>query len=336
MKKKRSLLIFGLMLLVAWLAAYYGLVRPAILTRGATPEEIAQVFPPDITPADIEYQSTRALTIAAPPEKVWERFVQLGIGRSGFFSYSWLENLFLAGIRNDFRIVPEWQDRPDRDFIRSFQFGAPKAGANGWAFEILEPGRAFYLNPGWGPFVMEPDRSGRTRLFVRSMSAAPMKIAAKVPLTLILDPVHFFMERRMMRTIGNLAEGRPPFAPTGTSAAHAGFVLAGILAAAAILTRPRKKLWMIIPLAWAGAVLATTGDFQAALVAFVAGGLITAGFRLLGRRGWLFVLGGWIYAYLVLIYARDAYVFFGLAFFPLAAAAVLVVRRLQPKPVTKA
>lgn len=331
MKSKKPFLAFGLLVLAAWLAAYYGLVRPAFLTWGATSDEIAQVFPPDVTPADIEYQSTRALTIAAPPEKVWERFVQLGIGRSGFFSYSWLENLFLAGIRNDFRIVPEWQDRPDRDFVRSFQFGAPKAGANGWAFEILEPGRVFYLNPGWGPFVMEPDRSGRTRLLIRSMSAAPMKIAAKIPLTLVLDPVHFFMERRMMRTIGNLAEGRPPFAEKGTAAAHAGFVMAGLLAAAAILTRPRKKLWMIVPLAWAGAVLATTKDLQAALVAFVAGGLITAGFRLLGRRGWLLVLGAWIYAYLVLIYARDAYVFFGLAFFPIAAVAAVAAGLINRK-----
>ncbi|MCX6558960.1 MAG: hypothetical protein NTZ26_00465 [Candidatus Aminicenantes bacterium] len=334
--KKRSFWLGGLVLLTAWLAAYYGLVRPAFLTWGATAEEAARVFPADVTPAAIEYQCTRALTIGAPPEKVWERFVQLGIGRSGYYSYTWMENMFLAGIRNDFRIVPEWQNRPDREFVRSLQFGALKAGANGWAFDILEPGRVFFLNPGWGPFVMEAEGIGGTRVLIRSMAAGPVKIWAKIPMTIILDPVYFFMEKRMMNTIGNLAEGRPPFAKAGTAAAHAGFVLIGLLAAGVILTRPRKKIWILVPLAWAGAVLATTKDLQAALVAFVAGGLITAGFRLLGRRGWLLVLGAWIYAYLILIYARDAYVFFGLAFFPLAIAAGLGAGLLKRKGPVKA
>jgi hypothetical protein len=336
MIRSRSLLALGLAILTAWLAAYYGLVRPAFLKWGATPEEAARVFPGSVTPSSIEYQSTRALTVAAPPEKVWARFVQLGIGRSGFYSYSWMENLFLAGIRNDFRLVPDWQGRPSGEFVRSFQYGKPKAGANGWAFEILEPGRAFHLNPGWGPFVMEADGRGGTRLLVRSVSAAPMNLPIKALLTILLDPVHFVMEKRMMLSVGALAEGRPPFSKAGTMAAHAGFALAGLLAAGAILTRPRRKLWILVPLAWSAAVFATTRDFQASQVAFAVGGLITAYFRLLGRRGWLFVLGFWIYAYLILIYARDAYVVFGLAFVPISAALAAGAGLFDRKPPAKA
>ncbi len=183
---------------------------------------------------------------------------------------------------------------------------------------------------------MEADGRGGTRLLVRSMSAAPMKAPVKALLTILLDPVHFFMEKRMMLSVAALAEGRPPFSKAGTAAAHAGFALAGLLAAGAILTRPRRKLWILVPLVWSAAVFAATRDLQASQVAFVAGGLITAGFRLLGRRGWLFVLGFWIYAYLVLIYARDAYVVFGLAFIPISAALAVAAGLLDRKPPAKA
>lgn len=330
MTKRRSLLLPGLLLLALWLAAYFALVRPSFMSWGATPEEAARAFPSAFTPSVIDYQSTRALTIEAPPDKVWERFIQLGLGRSGFYSYSWLENLFLAGIRNDARIVPAWQARSSGEFVRSVQFGAPKAGANGWTFEILDPGRAFFLKPGWGPFIMEEAGPGRTRLLARTASAGPVGLPVKALLSILFDPAHFIMEKRMMLTVGALAEGREPFSKAGTAAGHAGFALMAILAAGVLLTRPRQKLWILVPLLWTAAVLAATRDARSALVAFTALGLITAGFRLWGKRGWLFVLIAWIAAYLTLIYARDAYVAFGLAFLILAPLAAWMELKRRP------
>jgi hypothetical protein len=332
MTKRRSLLLPGLLLLVLWLAAYYALVRPSFMSWGATPEEAVRAFLSAFAPAVIEDQSTRALTIEAPPGKVWERFIQLGLGRSGFYSYSWLENLFLAGIRNDFRIVPEWQARPSGEFVRSVQFGAPTAGANGWTFEILEPGRSFFLNPGWGPFVMEEAGPGRTRLLARTASGASPRLPVKALLSILFDPAHFIMEKRMMLTVGALAEGRAPFSNLGTAAGHFGFALMAVLAAGIILTRRRRKLWILAPLVWAAVVLGTTRDPRSALAAFTALALITAGFRLWGKRGWLFVLIAWIASYLTLIYARDAYVVFGLAFTALALPALLAAGLSRRKP----
>jgi hypothetical protein len=36
--------------------------------------------------------TTRAVTVAAPPEQVWPWLVQLGYGRGGWYSYDWIDN----------------------------------------------------------------------------------------------------------------------------------------------------------------------------------------------------------------------------------------------------
>jgi hypothetical protein len=37
-------------------------------------------------------QSTWAVTIEAPPERVWPWLVQMGQDRAGFYTYEWFEN----------------------------------------------------------------------------------------------------------------------------------------------------------------------------------------------------------------------------------------------------
>jgi hypothetical protein len=54
-------------------------------------------------------QSTRAITIQAPPDAIWPWLVQMGQDRGGFYSHDWLERLFGAEIHNADRIRPEWQ-----------------------------------------------------------------------------------------------------------------------------------------------------------------------------------------------------------------------------------
>ncbi len=53
-------------------------------------------------------------------------------------------------------------------------------------------------------------------------------------------------------------------------------------------------------------------DLQAALVSQAALGAIVAFFCVLGRRAWAYMAFFWIYAFVVLIWAKDAYVVFGL------------------------
>jgi hypothetical protein len=50
--------------------------------------------------------TTRAITIAAPPEQVWPWLVQLGYGRGGWYSYDWIDN---NGQSSADRILPKLQ-----------------------------------------------------------------------------------------------------------------------------------------------------------------------------------------------------------------------------------
>ena len=313
MKKNRTVLFGGLIVLAGWLAAYFGIIHPGYMNWRATADEISRAMPGDERATVSGFRATRAATIDAPAAKVWAWISQVGIGRGGFYSYDWLENLFLSGIHNAFPDSPSWPERAEGEFVRSFQFGAEKAGANGWHFEIVEPGRSFYLNPLWGPFVAAALEPNQTRLFVRSVGGARGPLAAFL-LGLFFDPIHFTMEKRMILSVKAAAEGRSPFSAPGTVVAFIGFGLAAAAAAGVILTRKRMKIWIAVPLLWAAAVLFFTRDIKSALVAFTAASLIVAGFRLFGRRGWAFFLGFWIYALFVLIYAIDAFVVFGIMF----------------------
>jgi hypothetical protein len=311
-----------LAILVIWLFLYLAAIRPAFLRWGATDEEAVRVLPADERIPVSGYQCTRALTIDTPPEKVWPWFAQLGVGRAGFYSYSWLENLLLSSIHNTYRLVPDWQRRDSGDFVRSFQFGTDNPGINGWHFEILEPDRIFYLSPGWGPFVLEPRGDSQTRLLVRSRGN-PSQPVFKTFMAVFFDPIHFTMEKRMIVEVKRLAEGRPGAPGWLSTAATAGFALAALLAAGIIVTQKRKKFWVLLPFIYALLVLLLAKDPRAALVAFAALSLIIAGFRAFGRKGWAWIVGFWIYVDLVFIYAADAYLVFGIVF--LAVSCVFFV-----------
>jgi hypothetical protein len=235
--------------------------------------------------------------------------------------------MFLCGIRNSYEIKPEWRIRGQGEFVRSFQYGQERPGRNGWRAEPFEDGRYLYLNPGWGPFLIEAAGEGRTRLIIRS-AADKMIPPVRFFMGLFFDLAHFTMEKRMLIAVKALAEGRPAVSTIGTAAATAGFILAGAFAVWIIVRRPRKKLWILFPALYAVLVAAATRDLQAALVGFTALGLLVALFRAAGRRGWIWLLYIWIYVYLVLIYAADAYVFFGLVFLGAVAAGIPLRRAI--------
>ncbi len=150
---------------------------------GATPEEVAAVLPgDDVVPAEREI-STKAVTIAAPPEVVYALIQQMGQHRAGWYGWDWF---YHATKSSDFidghystRIVPELQDVAVGDEI--------------WindavAYEVVElvPNESFVMYTGsvsheelastplpetWSAntmaWVLTPTSDGGTRLVVR-------------------------------------------------------------------------------------------------------------------------------------------------------------------------
>jgi hypothetical protein len=103
-----------LVTIVSGAAAYLALgrlLRPSYSRWGATDEEVRRSLPGDELVPTPRAQSTWAVTIEAPPERVWPWLVQMGQDRAGFYTYEWFENgLLRLNIHNVDRIVPEWQN----------------------------------------------------------------------------------------------------------------------------------------------------------------------------------------------------------------------------------
>jgi hypothetical protein len=192
-------------------------VRPWYLSWGATASEAAATLPGDEL-LHARTQSTRAITIAAPAEKVWPWLLQLGQDRGGFYSYELLENL--VGTDMDYVDVlrPELQHWKLGDKL--WMYPPDKlAGAGHAVLQRFDPERALVFGTrqigtpvgqptdGTWAFVLQPIDAASTRLFVRGRAAAARSAAQRAFDRLVFEPAHFVMERKMMEGIKARAEG---------------------------------------------------------------------------------------------------------------------------------
>jgi hypothetical protein len=213
---RRLLGALGWMLLLLATAAgvWRIFIYPSASNWGAAKEERSRPLPGDDLLTLSGPQNTSALTIDAPAEVVWKWLVQIGQDRGGFYSYTFLENLVGAGIRNTNEIRPEWQELKVGDVVR---LGRDE-GVIKLNVLAVEPGRLLVL-PFWGAFVLEAGSDGRnTRFLIRSRSEG--RPLVRFILSTTLDPIHFLMQRRMMLGIKVLSEAKTaadrPLIPTAS------------------------------------------------------------------------------------------------------------------------
>jgi hypothetical protein len=197
--KRKGLGIAAAAALAAWAGGLF-LARTWHNRWGATEEETKKKLPGDELTK--KWRSTRAINIHAPKEEVWRWLVQIGQDKAGFYSYTMLENLFLAGMRNSDQIVPEWQELKAGDYVRlasKHVYGDIPL----LRVEAIEPDHYLVLE-GWGAFVLEPIDEKTTRLLIRTHG--DKLLADPVSDFLFWEPAHFIMERGMMRGIRKRAE----------------------------------------------------------------------------------------------------------------------------------
>ena len=176
-------------------------LRQRYINWGTTIDEQLQPLPGDEL---MHYASANhAITINAPVTIVWQWLVQIGQDKAGFYSYSFLENLVRADIHNADRIMPEWQHLKAGDTIR---LGSKKVYGDTTLLRVaaLEENH-FIVLESWGAFVLKPLDEERTRLLIRS-HGRKLSWMNKLLAYLLLDPIHFVMERGMLLGIKQRAE----------------------------------------------------------------------------------------------------------------------------------
>ncbi len=300
-------------ILAAVWGVYFAGLHPWFMNWGATAAEQQMALPGDQPLSDVGSRFTRAITIRAPVREVWRWVVQMGQDRAGFYSNTWLENLAGAGIHNANAIHAEWQQRTIGDRVplaRPDFFGGVFAQVAQTRIVALEPERWIADIP--GRFVLQPIDTETTRLLVREPVASTF--IARAISALMWDSMHFVMQQRMLRGIKERAEGHSLVPAPIMWAARIGWILAGAGLLVLFGARRRRWSWLLAPAVIVVPVLRATGDWDAALAAFLAMGITVLGFVAFGRRWWPPYLLLAAAVALILLFAPDAYAAFGVAF----------------------
>lgn len=199
--------------------AYALVIRPRLLRWGAADDEVRGPYPgADLIPGG-ERSATMAVTIHAPPSRVWSWLVQMGYGRAGWYSWDHLDNWgrASAGYLN-----PDWQEIALGDHLPSM----PNDKA-WWEVAALEPERFLglrasydlrfrpfnprgprprcYTDSLWG-FLLEALPGGRTRLVVSGYWILRPRWLQALTSFIFLEPSHWIMQTRQFANLKRLAE----------------------------------------------------------------------------------------------------------------------------------
>ncbi len=159
----------------------------------ATTVEKRRPLPIDSLVPEPIFTSTHAITVDAPPERVWPWIAQMGAGRAGWYSWDAIDN---GGAPSRTRIVPELQSVARGDIMPAVP-GAQDA----FVVVAVDPPRDLVLTVpdghggiavGW-EHVLDPLPGGRTRLIVRGRASSQW--LARASATPPTDHQRFFIER---------------------------------------------------------------------------------------------------------------------------------------------
>ena len=168
----RDVLVGGAAVVATVLAS--PVLRRVYNRAGATPGEVVSSLPGDALVKAPKLGYTRAVTIDAPPNRVWPWIAQMGQGRGGFYSFDTLENLIGCGIHSVATVLPEHQQIAPGDLVRSGRDSYPC-----WVVMAVDPLHHLVLQGAGTPAKVEvPATVDAEGLHPRSVGALPPQLAA--------------------------------------------------------------------------------------------------------------------------------------------------------------
>ena len=187
------------------------LVRPWHLRWGATADEVRGAMPGDDVVPRAQFNSTRAVTIDAPPERVWPWIVQLGYRRAGFYTYDLIDN---ASQRSAERILDEYQHPAAGDLMPMFKelhglaiaYRVSSFETDKWMVWVHRPQATQSPDSTW-TWRLTSLPGGGTRLVTRMKQDYRWETPSLAFFNFILMEMgDFAMERRMLKGIKRRAE----------------------------------------------------------------------------------------------------------------------------------
>ena len=198
--------------LVLLLLVYNWLIFPALLGMGATRSEFNRTMPGDELVESKDYKNTLAITINKPASDVWPWIAQMGLNKGGFYSYTWLENIFGCELKNADKIHTEWQS-PEVGYYEGVCRAAVVKQMPGWKLAIVDSPKAFVWKGDkteWMMGVYLDSIDGYTsRLITRMLYKSPEKFTFSWWIEKVwFEWAHCLMQRGMIRGIKRRAEQR--------------------------------------------------------------------------------------------------------------------------------
>jgi hypothetical protein len=189
---------------------------------GITETEVACALPGDGLVAQPMWQSTRAITIDAPPARVWPWIVQMGFPshRGGWYTPHWLDRLTFGiressadEVRADLQQLDVGDSVPDSDdwsvYFTVASVEPPYELVLYSTRHVIKPIRTIKFT--WA-FVLREVAGAKTRLFIRARAYYTPRWAAPF-VELVIGPADFVNAGGMLRGIKARVERRCAQAP---------------------------------------------------------------------------------------------------------------------------
>ena len=199
-RRLRTTVLLALPLAVV---GYARLVRPWQLTWGATAAEVSRSLPSDGLVVSPTFNATRAITIDAPPGRVWPWIVQMGLTRAGWYSYDILDNLGRSSAQH---IMPEFQGLEPGDIVPM----SPDGTQGMRVHSVDAPHSMVWGDPGGTTWAWQLDQTntGSTRLLTRVRSRYQW-FSPSIAFSVLLEFGDIWMMRKMLLNLRQRAESAP-------------------------------------------------------------------------------------------------------------------------------